>query len=116
MEPQEIYKDIEQAGTGFMHALPETLKKLQSQGYTANLTPMQDHFECELGEVSLYPDDFTVDKIVRFDNTSDPDDQSILYAISAKKGGIKGVYIESYGPQSVDLSAKMLEALKDHPH
>lgn len=116
MKPEDIYNEMLQAGTGFMQQLPETLKGLEKLGYTANLTPKVDHFECKLGKQKLYPGNFVIDKIARFDSTSDPDGQSILYAVSSNDSKIKGVYVESFGPQSIELSDDMVEALKNHPH
>lgn len=112
----QMSQDILEAGTGFMIGLAETLKKLEEKGYTENLSARYDHFEAQSGRVQLYPDDFVVDHLIRFENTSDPDDQSVLYAISAPAHGVKGVYVESYGTYHEELSPIMLEAIKDHPH
>jgi hypothetical protein len=51
---------------------------------------------------------------VRFENTSDPNDQSILYAISSPKHGIKGLFLESYGIYTEEVSRSMIEKFKNH--
>ena len=109
-------KDVLKAGTGFMMPLVEELHRLKEDGYTENLIPCFDHLSCRSGEIEMKPDEFNVDAIFRFENTSDPDDQSIAYAISCPKAGIKGVYVESYGLYHDELSPEMMEKLKEHEH
>lgn len=109
-------RDVFEAGTGFMMSLADTLRKIQGKGYEENLTSKVDHFEARSGEIQLYPVDFKVDEIVRFENTSDPDDQAILYAISSDTKGVKGIFVESFGVYNEELSSEMTERLKEHPH
>lgn len=108
--------DSIKAGTGFMLTMTEALQQLKGQGYTENLVPKYDHFECQSGKFKLYPNDFVVDELVRIENSSDPDDQSAVYAISSPSQKLKGVYVDSYGLYHDDLSNSILERLKDHIH
>lgn len=113
MNNQEA-KDAQKTGTGFMASPTEAMQNLQNRGYRANIIPRYDHFEINSGEISLFPRDFVVDKMVRFENASDPDDQSIIYAISAPKFKIKGIYMEGYGIKQDELSAAMNDKLQNH--
>ncbi len=108
----ELDDDQMKAGTGFMICLSDTITVLQKRGYTENLVPEFDHLTCRSGEFVLYPKDFFIDEIFRFENSSDPSDQSILYAITCEKYNIRGLYIESYGVYHDELSAAMLERIK----
>lgn len=105
-----------EAGTGFMESLTDIINRLKTRGYVDSLTPKNDHFECESGKYKIYPQDISVDKVVRFENSSDPNDQAIVYAICAPKVGIRGIYVESYGIYQDDLSKEMEDRLKQHPH
>lgn len=107
-------KDTLEAGTGFMPSVRDILKRLQDKGYTTNLIPRFDHFESDCGTHHFGPNEFVVDEVLRFENTSDPDDQAILYAISSPRQGIKGVYIDSYGFYHDELSSAMLQHLRKH--
>ncbi len=109
-------RDTMRAGTGFMLSPLEAMQNLVGQGYEANLVPKFDHFECKSGRERLYPDEFAVDDIVRFENSSDPDDQSILYLISSPAHGIKGLFMESYGLYHEEFSPRMIERLRRHIH
>jgi hypothetical protein len=107
-------KDILEAGTGFMLCLSEAIHDLENQGYTENLTLKVDHFESNSGENKIYTQDFDVDKVIRFENTSDPDDQAILYAIRSDNKGLKGLYVEGYGINQDEQSKEIIEKFKQH--
>lgn len=107
-------KNILESGTGFMINSTETMKTLQKEGYTSDLIPCYDHFECRQSETKLYPEDFDVVERIRFENTSDPDDQSVLYVIEANGLGVKGLFLESYGLYHEDLSPDMSDRLRVH--
>lgn len=96
-----------------MISLAECIVTLENEGYVENLTANFDHFSCRVGEIEIYPKDFQVDKVVRFENASDPGDQSILYAISSSEKGIKGLFVESYGLYHENLSPGLLEKLTE---
>jgi hypothetical protein len=115
-DAEKKLRDEHKAGTGFMATLTDMIKKWQDRGFTANLCIKYDHFEVDSGKHKLYPNEIEVLKIERFENTSDPDDQSILYAITCDAKNIKGIYIESYGLYHEDISKEMLDRLKAHPH
>ncbi len=114
MEQTTNSGDMQKAGTGFMPMPTEAMKHLHQRGYDKNLVLKFDHFEIDSGQEKIYPNEFTVDEAVRFENASDPDDQSILYAISSGSHNIKGLYLESYGLYHEDVSRAMMEKLKHH--
>jgi hypothetical protein len=116
MEAEINTIDVLEAGTGFMQSLSSVIHQLDIIGYSENLSAKIDHFECRSGQFKLYPKDVVIDNVFRFENTSDPDDQSILYAISAPSMGLRGIYVESYGIHQDELCNDMIERLKNHPH
>jgi len=116
MAEQFEFIDELEAGTGFMLSISEVIKQLSQKGYSENLSAKRDHFEARSGELKLFPDEIVIDNIFRFENTSDPDDQSILYAVSSPAKGVKGLYVESFGAGQEELSREMIERLKNHPH
>jgi hypothetical protein len=108
--------DTLRAGTGFMLQPSEAIAELTREGYDRNIVARYDHFELDSGRETLFPLDFEVDEILRFENTSDPDDQSILYAISSPSHRLKGLYLESYGVYHEDFSKDMIRRLSQKPH
>ncbi len=112
---EEITREEMEAGTGFMPGLAETMQILEEEGgYTHNLTAKVDHFECCSGAHKIYPKNLIVEKIHRFENSSDPDDNSILYAISDPSQKIKGLYVEAYTINQDTLSVDLLNKLKNN--
>ncbi len=101
-----------QAGTGFMMCLSDAIRHLNALGYTENLGAAFDHLCGQSGAIKLYPHEIVIDEIFRFENSSDPDDQAILYAISAPDRGIKGLYVDSYGVYHDELSNMLLARIK----
>jgi hypothetical protein len=100
-------KRIEQYDT-----LTEAIKSLRQQGYSEDFNLKEDCIECQLGEINLFPDDFHIEKVFRFYGASDPDDESILYAISSAKYGLKGIMVNGYGMSSDALTQEMIEKLR----
>lgn len=98
-----------------MVTLIDVIRQFEKKGYVENLSPLFDHFECRDGAVKLYANNFEIDDVIRFENSSDPDDQSILYAISSPAQGLKGIFIESYGFYHNDLSTELLQKITHHP-
>lgn len=105
-------KDMIRAGTGEMYGLREAIDALEKKGYTKSLIPSYDHFTCSSNTIKLYPRDIFFDEVLRFENTSDPDDQAILYAISSLTDDVKGIYIESYGLYHDDLSTSIIRRIQ----
>ncbi len=104
-----------QAGTGFMSSLAETIQRMEAEGYDESMRAEYDHFECCSGRIKLFAADFSVDQMFRFENTSDPDDQAIAYAITSDVYDIKGIYVDSYGLYHDALSHGMILKLLSCP-
>lgn len=94
-----------------MQSLYTAIKKHQARGYAINFVAKFDHLEADGGTITLRPGQFIADSVERFDNSSDPDDQSILYAITSKDGSLKGLFAESYGIYHEELSPEMMMSL-----
>ena len=109
---QYTINEIKKAAEANKSSLASTIKELQARGYRENLVPNYDHFYYGLNKTELYPSDIFFDEVVRFEDSSDPEGQSVLYAISSPTKNIKGIYIESYGFYHDELSSSMIERMK----
>ena len=92
--------------------LIEAINGLRKEGYTEDFNLQQQCLECRDGKFKVFHDEFVVDKYFRFDVSSDAADQSIIYAISSEKYGLKGVLINSYGLYSEPATNEMLNKLQ----
>ncbi len=95
--------------------LSETINGLKKEGYTLDFNISQECLVCHNPNMTLSPDDFEIDKVYRFEGESNPDDQSILYAISSPKFNVKGVLVNGYGISSVEISDVLISKLRTHP-
>lgn len=92
--------------------LSGTMTQLKAEGYTEDFNLGFDCVHCRGENLKISPDEFQVDKFFRFEGESNPDDSSILYAISSEKHGVKGVLVNGYGIYSDALTDEMIAKLK----
>jgi hypothetical protein len=90
--------------------LSEAIDGLKRQGYTQDFNLACDALHCASLDLKLHPEDFTIDKFFRFEGMSDPDDNSILFAISSKDG-IRGTLVDAYGMYAETLTAQTIHKL-----
>jgi hypothetical protein len=94
--------------------LLEAINGLRKEGYTEDFNLQNHCLGCRGGEYEILHDEFEVDKFYRFDVNTDPDDQSIIYAISSAKYKLKGILINAYGIYAEPTTNEILEKLKMH--
>lgn len=80
--------------------LVEVLEVLRQRGYTEdfNLLEVQDSYKKDGVKVSI--EDIVIDKIYRFSEQNDVNDEAILFAMHNRKDGAKGVFVNSYGAKT----------------
>ncbi len=79
-----------------MKSLSACLEKMVSMGYIDDFKAIESGLQSLKNERVYSPEEVTVDNFYRFEGNSDPDDMSILYAITANDG-TKGTLIDAYG-------------------
>lgn len=94
--------------------LSETINGLVQLGYTHDFNIKDECFVCNRTNISLSPEEFQIDHVYRFEGDSDPEYQSILYAISSSKFDLKGTLVNGYGTSSDEAATKMIEKLHTH--
>lgn len=94
--------------------LSETINGLKREGYTLDFNIRNENLVCLQNSIALSADDFEIDKVYRFEGESNPDDQSILYAISSLKAGVKGVLVNGYGISADAASDELITKLNTH--
>lgn len=92
--------------------MTEAINGLRKQGYTEDFNLLEDCLSCRNGQFRVFADEFMVDKYFRFEGASDPDDSSIVYAISSPSKGLKGVLVNAYGIYSDSDTNDLMEKLR----
>ncbi|MEO6669901.1 MAG: phosphoribosylpyrophosphate synthetase [Ferruginibacter sp.] len=100
----------------FYGTLSETINGLKKEGYTIDFNTQNEESVSDQANIKLSPAYFEIDKVFRFEGQSNPDDQSILYAISSSKFGMKGVLVNGYGISSDEATNTLISKLKTHPN
>ncbi|MDR9457476.1 MAG: phosphoribosylpyrophosphate synthetase [Salegentibacter sp.] len=96
--------------------LSQAINKLKlEEGYEHDFNLLDEQIEIKSTNESYSVEEFDVDKVLRFEGMSNPDDNAILYAITTTNGR-KGVLVDGYGISSGQVSDEMMKKLdlKDH--
>ena len=91
--------------------LSQAINKLKlEEGYEYDFNLLDEKIELKSEKEFFNHDQFEVDKVLRFEGMSNPDDNAILYAITTHDGR-KGVLVDGYGISSGQVSKAMLDKL-----
>jgi hypothetical protein len=92
------------------NTLSEAINDLKKRGYKEDFNLQATCLECASLSLKLHPEDFVVDEFHRFEGMSNPDDNSIIFAISSKDG-LKGTLVDAYGMYAENLTEPMIRKL-----
>lgn len=92
--------------------LSEAINDLTKKGYTENFNIESDCIICDENRIRLRPDEFEIDEVYRFQEMSDLDNESILYAISSPTNNIKGLLVNAYGTYSDTNTTELIRKLE----
>ena len=95
--------------------LSQAINSLKEEGYDQDFNAKEDCIECRPLDLRLSPEEFEVDRVFRFEGDSNPDDSSILFAISSNNGKVKGTLVDAYGAYSDPMNAEMIQKLRYTP-
>jgi hypothetical protein len=93
--------------------LSEAINDLAKKGYTANFNIENDCIVCAENMLRLHPEEFEIDEVYRFQEMSDLDNESILYAISSPHHQLKGLLVNAYGIYSETATTELIEKLSE---
>ncbi|HEX5168929.1 MAG TPA: phosphoribosylpyrophosphate synthetase [Cyclobacteriaceae bacterium] len=91
--------------------LSEAIRDLRKRGFTEDFNLRPHCLQCTSRDLHVHPEDFTVEEFYRFEGMSDPDDNSVLFAISSIEG-FKGTLVDAYGVYADNLTPEMTVRLK----
>ena len=91
----------------------EAIEALKKEGFTEDFNLCDAGVEHKVKKVVYGARDFNVIKFFRFEGDSNPDDNSILYAIETSAGE-KGVLLDAYGVYSGNVPKELTDKLKIH--
>lgn len=91
--------------------LSEVIEVLKGRGYTEdfNLLEVKDSYKEEGDPVDI--NDLVIDKIYRFSEQNDVEDEAILYAMRNLKDGAKGIFVNGYGIYTDEEATAIIEQI-----
>ncbi len=95
-----------------MKTLSSCMNKLISDGYTEHFKVSEEGLVAPDSEKTYNPEQVRVVNFFRFEGASDPDDNSILYAIETD-GGEKGTLTDAYGTYADPGVGKFMMNVED---
>jgi hypothetical protein len=90
----------------------DAIDALRADGYIHEFFIEDDGVRCpECHSHVLAPEAVMIDRTYRFEGASDPDDMSIVFAVSEGPCGLKGVLVSAFGPEVSGPRADVLRRL-----
>ena len=95
------------------NTVTEAVEGLEGRGYTKdfNVHPERECQICQKTGINSSPDEFEIDEIYRFEGMTDPGDEMIIYALSSKKYGLKGILVNAYGMYEDSATSTVVQQL-----
>ena len=94
-----------------MKTVTEIIQALKDEGYIHEFCIKEDTLNCNSTGSIYVSGELIIEKTERYEGDSDPSDNAIIYALTAKDGS-KGTLIDSYGVYS---DPQMALLIKDIP-
>lgn len=91
--------------------LSGALNGLKQRGYTEDFNLKENCIICATKPLELKPEEFDIEEVHRFEGMSNPDDNSVVYAISSTYG-VKGVLVDAYGAYAEAITPEMAQKLR----
>ena len=90
-----------------MKTVIELTELLRGEGFIEDFSIKDDTIVSSKGEKEYSPEDLIIEKTERYEGDSNPSDNAIIYALTAKDG-TKGLLIDSYGTYSDPKLARII--------
>jgi hypothetical protein len=91
--------------------LVEAVSGLYSRGFTYDFHFKDSCLHCDTLSEKFAAQDLMITEYYRFEGMSDPEDNSVIYALESKQG-YKGIIIDAYGTYSDEHISEFLSSIK----
>ncbi len=97
MKSAALSREAEKKMEPYMDTLAETLRRFEERGFRAAFRAHPDGGLTVDGEEIFAPEELVVEDFARFEGVSDPDDESVLFALRTADGRVRGTFSTTYG-------------------
>lgn len=93
--------------------LSEAIDELKKEGFTQDYNLQDRGVKNRQKDSHIPAEDLNVLMMYRFEGSTNPDDNAVLYAIETAKGE-RGLLLDAYGVYSGNISREMMDKLRIH--
>jgi len=93
-------------------SVSEAVEQYGARGYAADFRAEPEGLRVVGGDRLFAPEDLVVDDLARFEGTSDPDDEAVVFALRARDGSVRGTWTVAFGPGMAPLDGEMARRLE----
>lgn len=95
-----------------MSTLSGCMTSLMKKGYKENLQVKKAGLVVAGEDKTYKPTDVRIDNFYRFEGSSNPSDNAVLYAVSMQDGK-KGTLVDAYGSDADELIGEFVQSVQD---
>lgn len=99
----------------FMETMQEAVQRFERQGFRQNFRAAPKGRLTVDGDVLYEPEELVVEEVARFEGSSDPSDEAVLFALRTADGKVRGTFAATYGPQADPSTIEAVRRLDLHP-
>lgn len=99
-----------------MISIAEAVDRLTAAGYRDDFRAEADGLRSRDTGLLFAPEDLVVDEIVRFEGTTDPDEEAVVLAVRSRAGETRGTWTTAYGPVADPVDSTIMARLPQHRH
>lgn len=88
----------------------QALDDLKARGYVDEFDFKDEYLFCNEKGVQFNPQELKITEVYRFEGASDPEDNSVVYAIESASG-LKGVLVDAYGAYADERKTAFINSL-----
>jgi len=96
---------------GRMETLSDAMARLERRGFRHSFRAVPEG-TLEAGGESYDPRALLVEETVRFEGTSDPQDEVVLFALRSADDRVRGTFVANFGPQVDPNCAAVIQLLE----
>jgi hypothetical protein len=98
-----------------MDTLSDRMRQLRDAGWISDLSVTAGRISCDACGTTADPEDIDVSRVERFEGSSDPGDEMILFAAKMPCGH-RGLLTAAYGPAAPPEQTRVLARLRLSHH
>jgi hypothetical protein len=99
----------------FMETMQEAMQRFERRGFRQGFRAAPKGRLTVDGDVLYEPEELVVEEVARFEGTSDPADEAVLFALRTADGKVRGTFVATYGPQAGPEAIEAVRRLDLHP-